>query len=186
MAILGSGEQAVQQGLWLARLWPGPLRFGLWGRAADRAEAAARRLGAAGLTAAAGAEAAALCRDADIVITAPAARAPIVAPDRIAPGAHITAVGADAPGKQEIEPALVAKADLLVADLAEQCLDHGELAAAAGAHRLDPARIVELGAVLAGRHPGRTARDAITLADLTGLAVQDAAIAGAVLEGHGG
>lgn len=186
VALLGSGEQAFQQGVWLSRLWPGPLRFGLWARARERAEAAAVRLRAAGATADACEDCRRLCREADIVITATAARAPLVAEGWIGPGTHLTAVGADAPGKQELAPGIVAAADLVAADLVAQCLDHGEIAAAAAAGRLDPARVVEIGAILAGRHPGRTAPAQVTLADLTGLAVQDAAMAGVVLEGLGG
>ncbi|MFP3380972.1 ornithine cyclodeaminase family protein, partial [Bacillus sp. SIMBA_069] len=70
------------------------------------------------------------CRSADVIIATTPSTAPYVASEWITPGTHVTAVGADAPGKQELDPALIARADLLVADLASQSLDHGEFATA--------------------------------------------------------
>jgi len=86
-------------------------------------------------------------------------------------------MGADAPGKQELDPQLVAHADVVVADSVAQCVDHGEIAAPVRAGLLSPARVVELGRLLADPALGRTRPDQITLADLTGVAVQDLQIA---------
>jgi len=109
-------------------------------------------------------------------VTTTAARDPIVKHAAVGPGTHITAVGADAPGKHELEPGLLVSADVLVADNRSQCFDHGELAV------VDPAtKVAELGEVLAGSAPGRQHAREITIADLTGIAAQDIAIAQVVL-----
>lgn len=100
------------------------------------------------------------------------------------PGTHITAVGADAPGKQELDAALVAAADGLFADLASQCLDHGELAVAYAAGLIDAGRVTDLGDVLGDPARGRQAEADMTIADLTGIAAQDIAIAKVVLAAH--
>lgn len=123
-----------------------------------------------------------LCRQSDAIVTTTPSKEPLIRSDWIAPGTHITAMGADAPGKQELETALAARADRLFVDLAEQCLDHGELSAAARAGLISANRCVALGAVLfrCGRRPVFD-RD-ITIADLTGIATQDIAIARTVLD----
>ena len=90
-------------------------------------------------------------RAAQVVITTTPAKTPLIARDWIAPGTHITAVGADSPGKQELATDLVADADLLVCDLAAQSLHHGEFATAADAE-LIKAGPVALGAALSGPH----------------------------------
>jgi len=117
---------------------------------------------------------------ADLVITATPARAPIVMDDWIAPGTHVTAMGSDLPEKHELEPALLARA-VVVADSRAQALTQGETHHAVAAGLLDPARVRELGDVLLGRAPGRTRGDEITVADLTGVGVLDAAVANVVM-----
>ena len=181
VGIVGTGEQARQQVRWLRRLWDGPLEFALWGRSPERADDAVRDLGREGIKASRAEQLEHMCRSSDIVITTTASRAPIVQSDWIRPGSHITAVGADAPGKQELATALVARADVIVADLTSQCIDHGEIATAIAAGQLAIGRVTELGNVLAGTSVGRTTPEQITIADLTGLAVQDIAIARSVL-----
>jgi ornithine cyclodeaminase len=98
----------------------------------------------------------------------------------IGPGTHITAMGSDLPEKQELEPALLARATVF-ADSRAQCLTQGEVHHAVAAGVLDPARVIELGAVVLGRAPGRTRPDELTIADLTGVGALDAAVANAVM-----
>lgn len=174
--IVGSGTQAY----WLARslqsLAP-KAEIAIWGRNPDRAGALCARLD--GVTVAPDLESA--CRAADVILTATPAAAPLVRADWIRPGCHITAIGADSPGKQELETALVARAQLRVADSLSQCLDHGEFAHAHAAGLIGPDHCVELGAILSGAAAGRQGPDDITVADLTGLATQDIAMARSVL-----
>ncbi len=115
---------------------------------------------------------------ADIVVTTTPAESPLLMAGWISPGQHVTAMGSDAEHKNEIDPALVAGADLYVADSLAQTRRLGELrhAIAAGLVAADAA-FPELGAIVAGQASGRASAHDITLADLTGTGVQDTAIA---------
>jgi ornithine cyclodeaminase len=119
---------------------------------------------------------------ADVVITCTASTEPLMDAGWAAPGTHITAVGSDGAGKQELDPELLRRADLLVVDSLEQCRRLGELQ-----HALDVAdRAVELGAICAGTATGRTSQTQLTVCDLTGVGVQDVAAANAALANAGG
>lgn len=178
--IVGSGTQAF----WLARsirlLLP-EAEIAVWGRSPDRARDVVRDLAKVGVPAQVQPDLETGCRAADAIITATPSPAPLVKSDWVQPGCHITALGADSPGKQELESALVARADLRVADMLSQCLDHGEFATAHAAGLIGAADCVELGAVLSGKSPGRRSPQDITIADLTGVATQDIAMARTVL-----
>jgi ornithine cyclodeaminase len=119
---------------------------------------------------------------ADVVVTATPSRDPLVRPEWLAPGAHVTAVGSDMPEKQELDPSVLARADKVVADRLEACLENGEIGRAVAAGALAAADVhAELGQVAAGERPGRESDDEITVADLTGVGVQDAAVAALVV-----
>ena len=122
----------------------------------------------------------ALCAATDTIVTTTASTAPIILAQWVQPGTHITAIGADSPGKQELDAALFARARWAVVDSYTQCSQQGELAHALEANTIDADRIVSLGDALAAPRLERNHTD-ITIADLTGLGVQDAAIAGSVL-----
>lgn len=115
-----------------------------------------------------------------IVCTTPS-RQPLLRSEWVRPGTHITAVGADGPGKQELDPALVARAARIVVDSVAQCSQYGEVAHALRSGQIDTTRLIELGTLLASGAPGREHADQITLADLTGVAVQDAQISSCAL-----
>ena len=118
----------------------------------------------------------------DVVITATPSRAPIVRAEWLAPGAHVTAVGADGPEKRELEPAVLVQAGKVVVDRLDQCLRLGELHHAVEAGLLAAGDVwAELGEVAAGIKPGRQSNDEITVADLTGVGIQDAAVANVVV-----
>jgi ectoine utilization protein EutC len=114
----------------------------------------------------------------DLVVTATPSTEPLVHAEWLHPGLHITAMGADSPLKQELESAVLPRADLLVCDLKSQCLERGELHHGLAEGTISESHaIVELGELTSGRHPGRTDVSQITICDLTGVGVQDAAIA---------
>ncbi|KJF67857.1 ectoine utilization protein EutC [Rhizobium nepotum] len=116
-------------------------------------------------------------RGADIIVTTTPAEKPIVLADWLEPGQHLTAMGSDAEHKNEIDPAVFARADY-VADRLTQTRILGELHHAIKAGVVKPDReFAELGAVVTGKATGRVNADAITFADLTGTGVQDTAIA---------
>jgi ornithine cyclodeaminase/alanine dehydrogenase-like protein (mu-crystallin family) len=99
----------------------------------------------------------------------------------LAPGQHVSLMGADGPGKAEIAVAELARGRLFCDDW-EQASHGGELAAAVHAGVVDKEQVTTLGAVLAGDSPGREAEADVTLFDSTGLAIQDLAIALAAIE----
>ena len=96
---------------------------------------------------------------------------PRVAFEHLQPWTHVHAVGADSPGKHELEDEVLGEADLVLVDSLAQCEQLGELQHVPGARE----RAVEIGAFL--EKPGTIAADAITVADFTGLGVEDLAIA---------
>jgi ornithine cyclodeaminase len=187
VAILGTGVQARWQLRALAAVRPGIDRVRVWGR--DRAHADAcvddlRRLdgapGDARIDVAASPEAA--VREADVIVTCTASRRPIVAPDWLAPGSHVTALGSDGLGKQELDPAVLGRADVVAVDSRSQCATLGELqhALASGAIA-DAASVPELGEIIDGAAAGRTRAGERTVCDLTGVGVQDVAAAAVVV-----
>lgn len=188
IGVLGTGAQARAQ-LAMLTLVTDCRDVVLWGRNEARTRALGDEMGRAGFRVSFGRNPAAVASVCDLVVTTTGAREPLLTAADVLPGTHITAVGADAPGKQELDPALVVRADVIVADSVNQCVDHGELAHAVRAGLLDPGRIVELGGVVAEPWRGRSHRAQITVADLTGVGVQDLCIAEHVWRragGHGG
>ncbi len=152
-------------------------RLTIWNRTAERAAALAREL--AGVVEAR----VAASLDAEvpahrIIVTATASTAPLVHAAAVRRGTHVTSAGTGSPEKVELEPALLGRADKLVVDRTAQTERYGNLrhAIAAGTLTRD-AVYAELGDLAAGRRPGRERDDEITIADLTGVGVQDAAIA---------
>jgi len=123
-------------------------------------------------------------RGSDVVITVTPSREPLVRAEWVLPGTHITAVGADGPDKQELDVEVLKKADKVVADRLDQCIRLGEIHHAIDAGALRPEDVyAELGEIAAGLKRGRTSDQEITVADLTGVGVQDAALAELVVVG---
>ena len=184
VAVLGTGAQARQQVDALAEVRPGFTEVRVWGRDLAKARRAADDIASRhGDTCVVNdlPSVREAVEGADVVITCTAAREPLVEAAWLAPGAHVTAVGSDGPGKQELDPAIVRAADLLVVDSLDQCSRLGELQ-----HAPDQAaRAVELGAVCAGDAAGRTGVSQLTVCDLTGVGVQDVAAANAIMAGAG-
>ena len=148
-----------------------------------RAEAAAARAATGlGLRTEAAKDLRAALRQSDVLVTCtPTRRAYVMAAD-VAPGTFIGAVGADSQGKQEIDPKLVATATLVV-DVIDQCAEIGELQHALAGGLMTREQVhAELADVVAGRRPGRTRPDQITIFDSSGTALQDVAAAIAVYE----
>ena len=86
-------------------------------------------------------------------------------------------MGADDHGKQELEAALVAKADIVVADSISQCVDHEECFHAVNNNLIEESAILELGHLIMNPDEGGTNDDQISIVDLTGVAIQDIQIA---------
>lgn len=113
----------------------------------------------------------------ELIVTTTSATAPLIRADQVRPGTHITAMGSDDHGKQELEGALLGKADVVVADSVAQCVDHGECFHAVQDGVVDEGAIRELGTIIENPTLGRADDQQITVADLTGVAIQDIQIA---------
>ena len=149
----------------------------------ERAESMAARAAASlGLRVEPAKDLRAALRESDVCVTCtPARRAFVMAAD-VPPGMFIAAVGADSQGKQELEPALVASATLVV-DVLDQCAEIGELQHVLAAGLMTRAQVhAQLADVVVGRRPGRTRDDEITVFDSSGTALEDVAAAIAVYE----
>ncbi len=113
---------------------------------------------------------------ADVIITITSSPAASLLSRHVRAGTHLACMGTDTLGKQEVEPALLARATLFTDEVA-QSITIGEAQHAVAAGLIEAAAITPLGAVLIGAHPGRTSPDEITLFDGTGVGLQDLAVA---------
>jgi ornithine cyclodeaminase/alanine dehydrogenase-like protein (mu-crystallin family) len=117
----------------------------------------------------------------DVVVTMTPGAEPVILESDLREGQHLIAMGADARGKAEIERGALTRCRLYC-DEWEQASGGGELSGAVADGRVGRDDVTELGAVIAGEAPGRQSDEEITLFDSTGLAIQDLAIARAVLD----
>ncbi len=114
---------------------------------------------------------------ADIVVTTTPSRKPIVQSQWIKDGTHLNAIGADAPGKQELDPQILKRGRVVVDDL-EQASHSGEINVPVTKGIFNPKDIyATLGEVVTGKKKGRSGPHAVTVFDSTGLAIQDTAVA---------
>jgi len=118
----------------------------------------------------------------NLIVTATPSQKPLLLADDIQRGTHITAVGSDTPEKNELDPKILQRADIVVADSVQQCLSRGEIFQAIRAGVLKKERVRELGKVISQKKLQRISENQITVADLTGVAVQDIQISKAVYE----
>ena len=116
----------------------------------------------------------------NLIITTTPAEEPLLFANDIKEGTHITAVGSDTSSKQELETAIIKKADLVIADSLPQCKTRGEIYQATSDRSISVERISELGAAIQDPSKYRSNDKQISVADLTGVAVQDIMIAKAV------
>lgn len=123
-----------------------------------------------------------VAQSSNFIVTATPSKSALLAADQIQKGTHITAVGADTPEKNELDPKILQKADIVVADSIRQCLVRGEIHHAVKAGLIQKEDLAELGNVISDRELQRSSDEQITVADLTGVAVQDIQIAKAVYE----
>ncbi len=171
VGIVGAGVQARMQADAIRRHL-GAERVLIWARDPARALALADEIGGEAREVLEN-----LVRASDLVVTTTPSTDPLVMDDWVRPGLRIVAVGSDGGGKRELDPAILGRATVVV-DSIDKCLENGEAGWAVRAGLLDADALVPLGALLA--EPETFADDAIVVADLTGLPVQDAAVAGSV------
>lgn len=119
----------------------------------------------------------------NFIITATPSKTPFFNLDQVKPGTHITAMGADTIGKNEIDPMIIKNADIVVADSISQCIERGEISNAYQRQLISEEEVVELGSIIIDPSLRRQTDEQITVADLTGVAVQDIQITKKVYEG---
>ncbi len=179
IGVVGAGVQARLQLEWLTRV-TACRDVLVWGRRAPALKNYEGEMESRGFSVETTLDAAAILETCNLVVTVTPSKTPLLSAADLRRGNHITAVGSDTPDKQELDPAILAKADVIVADSLSQCRLRGEIHKALEAGLIREDRCVELGAVISGRARGRTSESQITVADLTGVAVQDIKIATAV------
>ena len=119
-------------------------------------------------------------RSSKLIITTTSAKSPLIDSEWVQPGTHITAVGSDTHDKCELDYNILAKANLIVADSIEQNVLRGEIHQALKHDAINEADLIEIGEIFENPEKGRKNDQDITVADLTGVAVQDLVIAEAV------
>ncbi len=178
IGIIGTGTQALRQ-LQALRLVTSCRQVKIWGRSHEKACHFAQdpRLADYQIDPVKAIEE--VTQACQLIVTTTPSKKPLLFAHHLQPGTHVTALGADSPGKQELDESVLLKADLLVVDSLAQCQQYGDLAHVK--HSSSLKRVVELGKGL--QDPSLLIRDqkGITVADLTGVAVQDIQIAQAVL-----
>ena len=179
VAIVGTGVQARYQARYISELMK-VKKISIWGRDPKKAEKVKADLSYLDVNIESDIEK--LVTESSLIVTTTSSKDPLIQSEWVKPGTHITAVGSDTPEKCELDPNLLSRADLLVADSLEQNLIRGEIHQAAKQSLIDSESVVELGEVFSGIKKGRVNQDSITIADLTGVAVQDLVIAQAVFK----
>lgn len=172
IGIIGTGTQAKQQLLRLSLVTP-CRDVMVWGRNPTSALAFAQDPELSSFHIHVSDEIDAITHDCRLIVTTTPSSRPLLFSQQIMPGTHITAVGADSLGKQELDASVFKKADLIAVDSLVQCLQYGDLSH--GKKDLQGKFIVELGEVI--QKPPQREEHWITVADLTGLAIEDLQVA---------
>jgi ornithine cyclodeaminase len=151
----------------------------VWGRRQEGLDKYKNDMEKAGYNVTTTLDAAEVCANANLIVTTTPAHAPIITADMVRRGTHITAMGSDTVEKQELDTAILKIADMVVVDSLPQSETRGEVCVSRNAGAITDDDVVELGAMITARG-GRANEAQITVADLTGVAVQDIKIAEAV------
>ena len=122
----------------------------------------------------------------NVIVTATPSYKPLLRADQIRKGTHITAMGSDTSEKQELDSAILKKADRVIVDSIPQSLLRGEVFKALKAGAIKKENLVELGTAISEKKYQRQSDEEITIVDLTGVAVQDIQISKVVWETYSG
>jgi alanine dehydrogenase len=176
LGLVGAGEQARTQVAAILKVRPIE-RITIYSRTLPRAQALKEEIQRTyGLKVEVTQSVAGAVTGQDIVVTTTPSTRPLVRREWVSPGTHINAIGADSPGKQELDPAILLAAKIVVDDWA-QGKDIGEINVPLARGELTPAAIYgNLGELVVGKKPGRAHPQEITVFDATGLAIEDLAL----------
>ena len=183
VSIIGTGVQARHQARCLLDVMPIEKIF-FWGRNERSLDELKRDLSDLSVSVSTCSDLRKLIERSQLIITTTSAKEPIIDEEWIQPGTHITAVGSDTPEKCELDPKILDRASIVVADSISQNKERGEIHQGLKKGTVKEEDILELGDIFSGRAEGRTDSDQITVVDLTGVAVQDLVIAEAVVKAN--
>lgn len=179
VGIVGAGVQGRMQLEWLRRVRSFAEAV-VWGLDEGELESYRRDMERPGLRIRTTLRAEEVAAAANLIVTCTPSTKPLLESAWVRPGTHITAVGSDTAAKQELDPAILARADRVVVDSLSQSELRGEVFRAVSAGVLGRDRLVELGRVVEDEALRRSSDAETTVADLTGVAVQDIQISKAV------
>lgn len=181
IGIVGTGAQAYYQ-LKLLSSATDCRRALIWGRNENKAKTLKERFDSREWKIKVAKNVDRIAQECNLIVTTTSSTEPLLFSGQIRPGTHITAVGADDEGKQELDPNIFAIADKVFVDSRSQCLTFGDASYAIKKGILNKQSLIELGEVIINKTLGRTSETQITVTDLTGIAIQDLQIAKAVFE----
>ena len=180
IGILGTGQQARMQAEILKNFTDFRTIYA-WGRTMEKVNTYKKDMENIGFNVCIARSPSEIAYNCNLIVTTTASCESLIKAEDIKPGTHITAIGTDAPGKQEIDHNIFSKVDIIAADSKRQCIDHGEIHKAYTQKLITDKNLIELGEILINPKLGRTTDHQITIADLTGVAIQDIQIAKAIL-----
>ncbi len=178
VGIIGTGVQAKLQLLQLQENNPCKTVW-LWGRNKANAQKLKTELGA-DFEVHLAESPREVAQNTKVIITTTSATAPLLQSEDLQPGTLIVAVGSDTHTKQELDSAILGKADLVIADSIPQSKNRGEIYQALKAGAISEEKVVELGKAIQDSSRQGIRSDQVIVVDLTGVAVQDIMIAAAV------
>jgi alanine dehydrogenase len=177
VGLVGAGAQARTQLMALLELYKNLEEVRVWSRTEATKEKFAAEIQQAygdAVQVVSAASVGKAVEGADIVVTTTPSRTPLVRDDMVSAGMHITCIGADAVGKEELDPSILKRAKIVVDDWA-QASHSGEINVSLSRGLITRENVwAEIGEIVAGLKPGRQRREEITVFTSTGLAVQDA------------
>jgi ornithine cyclodeaminase/alanine dehydrogenase-like protein (mu-crystallin family) len=179
IGIIGSGIQARFQLSYLRSVIK-CREVLVWGRSLPNLNLFQQEMSELGFSVAIAQDITDITKNCQLIVTTTPSTSPLLYSQQILPGTHITAIGADAAHKQELDENILAKADLIAVDSLQQTAERGEVYHALKKNLISQHTLYELGNIISGAAPKRTNNHQITIADLTGLAAQDIAIAKSV------
>lgn len=181
IGVYGTGIQARMQVDYLRRV-TSCRKLMVWGRSQEHLDQYCRDMEAMGFQVTPTMDPAVVAAGCNLLVTTTPSQRPLIDASMVRPGTHITAMGADTPTKQELDADILSRADIVVADSISQCRERGEIYHALKAGAIDEAKLKELGTLLASGSRAARGKHEISVADLTGVAVQDIVIAKRVSE----
>ena len=176
VGIVGTGAQAYYQLKFLSCATRCRKAM-IWGRDAEKVSKMAKHADLSAWTIHVAKDLDHLTTECNLIVTTTSSAHPLLFADQIQPGTHITAVGTDDIGKQELDENIFMKAEKVIVDSRSQCAAFGDVCHALNKGLIGMEKLVELGQVITNPLLGRTDDQQITVCDLTGIAIQDLQIA---------